>query len=572
MNLRDRLALFALALLLAVVGAAMLLPGSADESSPGPGRPTAVTYREAIFGHPSSINPLTARTQVDRDLVALLFRGLARLGPDGVLVPDLARSWTVAEDGRSYTFYLGDDDRWEDGQPVTVDDVVFTVGLASDPDYQGPLGAEWRGIEATVVSPHVVRIVLPAPMGGFLNLATLPILPRHLLEDVAVTDMADSSFSARPVGNGSFRLEEIDVRHAVLTRVQPETASPGATGITGSATASASASIGPSATPGPGVARPVEVIELTFFDTETEAATAFLAGDVDAVAGLRPGTVLSAAARPGAELARYPWASMTAVVLNMRETYPEFSAKGVRRALLASIDRPAILTRILGGRGAVADAPLPPWSSWYDSEAITAVPYAGVAADSDLAAAGWVQGRDGWMLPGKDQAYVIRLLTLDDATNSAVYQVAQQVATDWRAMGLQVAVVPVSVGDYREALQSGQFQAAVEEYGLGLDPDVSPLLQTTQIAPAGSNLSGISDATLDRLLIAVNTTSDAKDRRTAVSELESYITSNILMLPICFTDYVFAVSGRVQGRVATQIADPSDRYWDVLDWRLASDG
>lgn len=570
MNLRDRLALLALALLLAVVGAAMLLPGSADEGSPGPGRPTAVTYREAIVGHPSSINPLTARTQVDRDLVALLFRGLARLGPDGTLVPDLARSWTAAEDGRSYTFYLGDDDRWEDGQPVTVDDVVFTVGLASDPDYQGPLGAEWRGIEATVVSPHVVRIVLPTPLGGFLHLATLPILPRHLLENVTVTDLADSSFSARPVGDGAFRLLEIDVRHAVLTRVQAEAASEGPTGAT--STGAASASIGPSATPIPGLPRPIEAMELTFFDTETEAAAAFLAGDVDAVAGLRPGTVLSAAARPGSELARYPWASLTAVVLNMREAYPEFGVKGVRRALLASIDRAAILTRILGGRGAVADAPLPPWSSWYDSEAINAVPYAGTAADSDLAAAGWVQGRDGWMLPGKDQAYVIRLLTLEEATNSAAYQVAQQVAADWRAMGLQVALVPASVGDYRQALQSGQFQAAVVEYGLGLDPDVSPLMLTTQIAPAGSNLSGISDTTLDRLLIAVHTTSDAKDRKTAVSELEAYVASNVLMLPVCFEDYVFAVSDRVQGRVATQIADPSDRYWDVLDWRLASDG
>jgi peptide/nickel transport system substrate-binding protein len=572
MNLRDRFALLALALLLAVVGGAMLLPGSADEGSPGPERPAAVTYREAIVGHPSSINPLTARTQVDRDLVALLFRGLAKLGPDGTLVPDLARSWTAAEDGRSYTFYLGDDDRWEDGQPVTVDDVVFTVGLASDPNYQGPLGAEWRGIEATVVSPHVVRIVLPAPMGGFLHLATLPILPRHLLENVAVTDLADSSFSTRPVGDGAFRLVEIDVRHAVLTRVQAEAASESPTGAMNAGAASQSVSNKPSVTPVSGLPQPIEAMELTFFDTETEAAAAFLAGDADAVAGLKPGTVLSAAARLDTELARYPWASMTAVVLNMREAYPEFGAEAVRRALLASIDRPAILTRILGGRGAVADAPLPPWSTWYDSEAISAVPFAGIAADSDLAGAGWVQGRDGWMLPGQDQAYVIRLLTLEEATDAAAYQIAQQVANDWRAMGLQVAVVPVSVGDYRQALQSGQFQAAVVEYSLGLDPDVSPLLLTTQISPAGSNLSGISDATLDRLLTAVHSTSDAKDRRTAVSELESYVTSHVLMLPVCFEDYVFAVSGRVRGRVATQIADPSDRYWDVLDWRLASDG
>jgi ABC-type oligopeptide transport system substrate-binding subunit len=112
----------------------------------------------------------------------------------------------------------------------------------------------------------------------------------------------------------------------------------------------------------------------------------------------------------------------------------------------------------------------------------------------------------------------------------------------------------------------------VVEYRLGLDPDISPLLLSSQAAPAGANLSGISDQTLDRLAQTVRTTVAAKSRRAAVSELESYVTSNVLMLPICFADFVFAVSDRVSGRVEAQMADPSNRYWDVLDWRLAGAG
>ena len=566
MNRRDRLALLALASLLAIVGAAMLLPSSAwhgaSDSMPPPG---AVTYREAIVGHPSSINPLTARTQVDRDLVALLFRGLVKTGPAGGLQPDLARDWTVSTDGRSYTFFLDTQARWQDGQPVEADDVVFTVGLASDPDYLGPLGAEWRGIEAEAVSAHVVRLTLPTSLGGFLRLATLPILPKHLLEGVAVGDLADSSYSARPIGSGGFRLLEIDVSHAVLDRVSPEPA-------TDSPDTATSSSASPTASPATAAGRPIGAIEMHFFDTEDAASTAFLAGEVDAVAGLKPGNVESAARRPGSQLARYPWASLTAVVLNQRDAYPEFRVEGVRRALLSSIDRPALLTRLLGSRGSLADAPLPSWSTWYDRSAVTAVPFAGSGASSGLSAAGWTQGRDGWVLPGASQTYVIRLLTLDETTNAALYQTAQQVASDWRALGLQVSLVSASVEDYRLALQGGQFQAAVVEYRLGLDPDISPLLLSSQIAPAGSNLSGISDPTLDRLLKTVRTTVGEKDRRAAVSELETYVTARVLMLPICFTDYVFPVSDRVSGRAQTQIGDPSDRYWDVLDWRLASAG
>ncbi len=121
-------------------------------------------------------------------------------------------------------------------------------------------------------------------------------------------------------------------------------------------------------------------------------------------------------------------------------------------------------------------------------------------------------------------------------------------------------------------LTSGDFDAAVVDYQLGLDPDVSPLLLSSQAAPAGSNLSGVTDTTLDQLLTAVRTTSDPAARQTAISALEKYVSTNVLMLPICFADYEFVVSDRVQGISTNEIADPSGRYWDVLDWRLASDG
>ena len=110
------------------------------------------------------------------------------------------------------------------------------------------------------------------------------------------------------------------------------------------------------------------------------------------------------------------------------------------------------------------------------------------------------------------------------------------------------------------------------DYQLGLDPDVSPLLLSSQAAPAGSNLSGVTDTSLDKLLTAVRTTSDPNARQTAISALEKYVSTNVLMLPICFADYEFVISDRVTGVSTNEIADPSGRYWDVLDWRLASDG
>ena len=192
MNRRDRLAVAGLLVAMAIVGAALAIPGPSAKPSPS-ARASAVTgpWREGVVGHPSSINPLTPRSQVDQDLVALLFRGLVRAGPNGTILPDLA-TWTASPDGRTYTFTIRDDAYWEDGQPVTAADVVFTVGLVQNPKYTGPVGASWQGVHAATDGPSTVRFSMILPIAGFLRQAELPILPLHLLKDTPVDKLADS--------------------------------------------------------------------------------------------------------------------------------------------------------------------------------------------------------------------------------------------------------------------------------------------------------------------------------------------------------------------------------------------
>ncbi len=171
------------------------------------------------MGRPSSVNPVTARTQADRDLVALLFRGLVRSGRDGRPVADLATGWTVEAKGARWTFRLRPDARWQDGVPVTSDDVVYTVRVLQDPSYAGPLAAGWQGVTATAIDARTVQFDLAVPLGGFLQATTQPLLPAHLLASVPVADLADSPFSLRPVGNGPFALADLTPMSAVLVPV-----------------------------------------------------------------------------------------------------------------------------------------------------------------------------------------------------------------------------------------------------------------------------------------------------------------------------------------------------------------
>src|SRR5207248_9071294 len=87
------------------------------------------TFAEAMIGAPRYVNPLLASSDTDLDLTHLVYSGLTRIDDRGNIVPDMASSWQVSADSRTYTFTLRADLMWHDDQPFTADDVLFTTGL-----------------------------------------------------------------------------------------------------------------------------------------------------------------------------------------------------------------------------------------------------------------------------------------------------------------------------------------------------------------------------------------------------------------------------------------------------------
>jgi peptide/nickel transport system substrate-binding protein len=105
------------------------------------------TYVEGLVGYPQYINPLFSDlNEIDRDLCALVFEGLTRVDKHNQIAPLLAERWEVSEDGLVYTFHLRENVRWQDGEPLTADDVLFTIAVLQSPDFPGlpSLSELWR--------------------------------------------------------------------------------------------------------------------------------------------------------------------------------------------------------------------------------------------------------------------------------------------------------------------------------------------------------------------------------------------------------------------------------------------
>ena len=168
------------------------------------------TLYEGLVGQPRFLNPIYGETSdVDRDLIELVFSGLMSYDKDGNLVNDLAESYKISEDGKNYEFTLKEGIFWHDAKPLTSEDVVFTIRTIQDSDYKSPLRANWIDVDTEIISNRSLRLKLKGPYNNFLENCTLKIIPKHVWENILPENFALSFYNLQPIGSGPYRFKEL---------------------------------------------------------------------------------------------------------------------------------------------------------------------------------------------------------------------------------------------------------------------------------------------------------------------------------------------------------------------------
>lgn len=574
MKLRDRVLIGVLSL--ALVGLSIVVLAPSLRSSDGPAEPsqqvpTGRGYVEGVLGRATNASPFGARTAADRALVALLFRGLVRLGPGNTLVGDLASRWEVDESGRVWTFRLRDGLQWQDGERITAEDVAFTIGVLSDPLYVGPGAESWRDVQATVLDPATVQLRLTTPLGGFLQAATQPIAPAHLLSFVSPDQLPDDPFGLQPVGSGPFRLIFLDTVRALLAPSTPVELPPvpGGPNFDTPRPTDSLAGIRPTAKPDVPIPY-LDSLELRYYDAVEPLLADWAAGELDAVSGLQPDAAAAFTSAPASRLVQYPGTTLLAATLDLRAGRAEFQDFAVRRALLEAIDRDALVEDVLTGLGARADSLIPPSSAVFDPKVSVPVPFDTERARERLTDAGWKESGGSWIPKGRTEPLVIELLSPEESANPVAYATAAAVRAAWQGIGLAVLHTPLPATELLgDRLAQGEFQVAIVPLAIGLDPDVYPLLAASQTRRGGSNVAGLQDPDLDKLLVDARTPVDPAARITAYGVLQKRLSERVYVLPLAFRDDFVVFRDTVVGPESRAIGASGDRYWDVLTWRLA---
>jgi len=508
-------------------------------------------YAEGLVGSLIRLNPLLdSNNSADRDIDALIFSGLLRFDAQGIPQGDLAESWGISRDATIYNFSLRPNAVWHDGQPVTSDDVMFTIeSMRSD---ESPLPADlvqfWEQIELVRLDEKTLQFRLPEAFAPFMDYLTFGILPAHLLGELSFTEMVDSPFNLQPVGSGPYRFENLlvedgQINGVVLSAFEDYYRQPAY----------------------------VEQIAFRYYPDETAMWAAYLAGEISGMGRVSLELLPDVLAEEGLNTysSRLPQLGIVYFNLDNQEV-PFFQDTGIRRALLLAINRQRIIDSLFNGQAILADGPIFP-GTWAYYNGVERVPYDPETAISLLRAAGYTIPAGGGSIRSNQEGtrLAFELLYPDDPQHQAV---ALALQADWEAVGAQVTLIAAAYDRLvNERLDTRLYQAALVDLNLSRspDPDPYPFWHQAQIS-GGQNYARWDDRQASEYLEQARITIDLAERQRLYNNFQVRFSTELPALPLYYPVYTYAVTADVQGISIGPVFDISDRFSNIPNWYLVT--
>lgn len=533
MTRRRTTVLFVLLLTLALMLAACPAPaaptaGTTDTGAAPVTQPAtdamANTLIVAIAEDTASYDPQRAYETLPSIVHKVTYDTLITFPADSVeqVIPNLAESWEISEDGTVYTFTLDPNAVFSDGSAVTADDVVFSferlANLTGNPSFLADgivsvVAADEQTVVLTLEQPDPA-ILAKMVFGGFsvVNQEVVEAQGGSAAEDAATADAAEEWLNQNSAGSGPYILERWEPGvETVLVRNE---------NYWGDAPA----------------------VERVIFRNIPESATQKIqleAGDIDIAFDLSQDQVPSLENNPNVTI--YQGLSDTLIFLKGNQN-PEvggpMSDPLVQAAVRYALDYEGI--RLLGGGESVTSASMLPVGFLGAYEANSGIQRDLDRAQELLAEAGYPNGVD------VDLAY-------PDFTFAGVNfgTFAQKVQADLTEAGFNVTLAPAEVQVALQAYRNG-----TEPFGLWLWlPDYRDSLDYVEFLPAGvvGTRTGWTDETADEEILALRDAlrveTDDDVREGMFQEMQDYLMEQGPYAPILQPGLQIGLSSRVQGFV-----------------------
>lgn len=502
-------------------------------------------YNEGVLGRFTNANPMFATTEADTTVSRLVFASLFTQDDQGKLDGELASSYSVNSKGTVYTVYLKPHLTWQDGQPLTSADVVFTYKTIQNPDSLSPFQGSWQGISIAADGPQKVIFTLPNQLASFPYNLTSGIVPKHLLASLPVDDLRSADFNTiHMVGSGPFSLQGIQVSGNGDPDSDEEqiALTPFAHFVGGKPK--------------------LDKFIVQVYDTQDELTEAFTGGQLTAMEAVNPPPV-SVQTKSG--VIANNLILRAAKMVFFKTTSGVLADQQVRQALVQGADVPAIINQ-LGYETPEVREPLLVGQLAYNP-AYAQASFNKKAALAQLSADGWKPAAHGQLSKG-GQPLAFTLTAADTAED---HLVAGDLQHQWNALGAQVSVQYLDSVDFQNALTYHNYQALLNAISIGIDPDVFVYWDSAQASITATpdvNYSEYKNPTADDALQAGRTRLNPQLRVIKYQPFLQAWQQDAPALGLYQPRLLYLTNGYVSGLQTGPIVSSADRFNNVQNWEI----
>ena len=463
--------------------------------------------------------------------VGLLYRGLVRLTPDLHIVPDLAQTWQVSDDGTQYTFTLRDDIAFASGKPITAQDIQYSWERAADPATESTTASTYLGsilgvndkladkvdnIEGVeVIDERTLIVTLDGPKPFFLAQLTYPT---SFVIDKATVDADDENWVFNPNPSGPYDLQTYRENEAIVFEQNQQYHTP---------------------------AQIPNVIYLT--GRVGTSLSLYEAGEVDII--FINGEDAKDVRLPSNQL-HDQWVSTTSLCTSqiyMNNTEPPFDDINVRRAFALAIDKDGLNELLSEGTNLRADTTLPPGMPGYDltlaqaqaenetnnaeaaQAALAASTYAADFPPVTIIASGF---------GGSDR----------DDVNTLVEQWAD-------VLGVEVSVALIDPINFSQTARQETSQMVISGWCADY-PDPENFLDVLYHSESDFNTSNYNNPEIDALLEEARVELDPARRLTLYQEIEAALLADVAVISLSHGVDDALVNPKVQNFVLSSAGAP----------------
>lgn len=452
-----------------------------------------------------SLDPVMTASNVDIWILNMVVEGLVGSSDDGTeIIPTVADTWEVSDDGLTYTFHIRDGIQFSTGDPVTAEDVVYSLTRAKEAE--GP----WAGMLDMMDS---IEDGGDGTVIAYLNAASPAFLPTiamfycGIMPKAYCEEQGEEGLAEKPVGTGPFVLDSWSRGEKMVFKKNTnywESGSP-----------------------------KVDEIDLNVVADDSTRIMQLESGQIDIAADVPYSRVSELQAASGVEVSFFDSTDVKFVLINCQGE--ETKDKRVRQALALATDKKAINDAVYYGNGTLAETYLAPALPYSDQD----IPAAGVDVEKAkelLTEAGYPDGFSISVQVGNGDSEVLQTATL----------LQQQ----WKEIGITLDIQQIDKATARQNWKDGNYDVFISNMTSDMT-DISELAGLVAIESQThcwrTYWNDKDQKKAEEYCTEGNSEMDETKRAEAYKNMQEVIADAVPLIPILYAPYTFVTTDKVQG-------------------------